>query len=470
MRSVCIIAGAVLGALAASAHGQGGIFDIGEKRATRAVVTFGEALPELGEHGSDMTRLVAGVAADLRGKDLAALRACVPANPFLGDTTGAERAAVVHLSAGPRDGTRRVEIVRTPDHAFVAVQFADAGGTPARAELTAGEIRALLMAWPQYRGGFEESACADPRASVFEVPRPYAVGWFFMDKPTMGDRFVGASTTNIDESMRDLAKETLYARLPRGYNPRTPAGLLIWINSGDTGEPPGLFAGTLDELGIICIGAAESGNARHVADRYQLAFDGLATATRRWHVDPRRVYVTGMSGGGRVSGRLQGCFADVFMGAVPITALDYCENVPNGVGQFWRAGYNRPSAPLFRILRQRPIAPITGRKDANYLPITHAVDLMRRDGLDVKVFGDPAMGHEMPTPEDFNAALTWVDRVWKQTRDDEVAAAEKAMEAYRTRFGDGAPRNEAARRMLIKVTEAGAWTDAAWGAVEMLKK
>lgn len=463
-------------AVAMTAHAQGGIFDIGDRPAARAVVTIGDGAVALDQHESDMTRLLRGVLADLRAKDLAALRACVPPNPFLGDPTGAERIGVVHLFPEARPGgsgaapepAKRVEIVRTPDQSFIAVELVESGAQPARAELSKEATRDLLMHWPQYRGGFGEDACADPRAEVFELPRPYVPGWFSMDKPTMGQRFVGRSTTDIDATDRNLTNEVLFARLPRGYDPRTPAGLLIWVNAGDDGRPPEVFSHALDELGIICVGASNSGNVRHVASRYQLAFDGLATASRRWHIDPARVYVTGISGGGRVSSILIGCFPDVFAGAVPIVGMSYCEKVPTGTGQFWRAGYNRPAAPLFRLLRQRPIAAVTGRKDFNYLEMTHAADLMRRDGLQVKIFGDPDMGHELPSPARFIEALQWADHVHRRAGEAQAAAATKALDACLQRFGDGAPANDAARRMVAKVTEAGPWTDAAWRAVELL--
>ncbi len=469
--------------LTGSAEGQGGIFDLGQKRATRAVVTFGEALPTLSEHESDMTRLLAGVVADLSGREVEALRACVPTNPYLGDSTGAERIAVVHLlgreeterpaPAGRLRGeettteeAKRVEIVRTPDHAFIAIELGPEGRTANRAELLRDPARSLIMSWPQYRGGFDESACEDPRGEVFEVPKPYTPGWYFMDRPTMGERFLGRGTTNIDGTDRDLAREALWARLPRSYDPKTPVGLLIWVDAGESGKPPDVFAPALEELGLICIGAANSGNMRHVSSRYQLVFDALATASRRWHIDPRRVYLSGISGGGRVSSILLGCFPDNFGGAVPIVGLSHYERVPTGVGGSWAAGYVRPAAPLYRLLKERPIAPMTGRKDFNYLEITHAADLMRRDNLQVKVFGDPDMGHELPVALRFTEAITWVDRPRRDSRDAEVAEAEEALETYERRFG--ARLDGAARRHLVKVTEAGPWTPAAWKAVEQL--
>src|SRR5204862_121462 len=54
-----------------------GILDIGQERATRAVITLGEAMPEVESRPgfeSEMTRFLKGVLADLSGKSLQELR------------------------------------------------------------------------------------------------------------------------------------------------------------------------------------------------------------------------------------------------------------------------------------------------------------------------------------------------------------------------------------------------------------
>lgn len=453
------------------ARGQGGVFDLGNRRAERAVVTVSEAPPPVETRDSTMLQLLSGVIASLRGQDLVRLRACVPQAPFLGDPTRGERVCVVHLY-GARDReapAKSVEILRTPGPTYVALERNTQSGQPQRAELDRDATAALLRAWALYRGGFDQGACTDPRAEVFEIPKPYEPGAFVMDKPTMGRRFMQRGTTNLGAADRDLASETLYARLPRGYDPRTPAGLLVWINAMPNGRPPEAFTRALDDLGILCVGAADSGNERRVENRYQLAFDAVATACRRWHIDPRRVYVTGISGGGRVSSQLLGCFPEVFTGAVPIVGLSHYESVPTGTGSAWPAGYARPDGPVFRLFTSRPMGVITGTKDFNQREIENATHLMRKDGLDVRVFQYDEMGHEMPTPERFADAMEWVDRVYQEARREESEAARAAMETYVQRFKGEPPKDAAARKLLVRVTEVGPWTEPAWRAVELLR-
>jgi hypothetical protein len=447
-----------------------GIFDVGSAKAERAVVTIDAELPELdgkaGSLESPMTRLLRGVLADVQGKGLQEFRTCVPPNPFLGDPSKGERVCVVHLSAAGK--TKKVEVVRTGDGNYVAMELEAAGPRPGRAELRRDQFAALLWEWPAYRGGFAEGSLKEPRGEVFALEKPYTAGRFVMDQKTLGDRFLNGSKTEVPATDRVLDQETLFCRLPREYDPRHPAGLVVWVDPTTDGHPPAPFAAALDEGNLICVGAAEAGNHRMVSTREQLAFDGMATVMRRYHVDPRRIYITGVSGGGRVSSMMTVCFPDVFAGAVPIVGLACYENVPQGTGMWFPREFAKPKVEFFRLFKTHRMGAMTGQKDFNQIEIQHAADIYRRDGAQVRVFDFPDMGHSLPTAERFKEALAWVDEPWRAKRAEEEGAAKKAMEAYRERFGAKKPEDESARRMLIKVTEAGAWTEEAWGAAGML--
>jgi len=466
MRALAAITGLVCSVAAAQ---QESILEVGRLRAERAIVTVGPDVPELAGQGgaleSDMTRALKGVLADLRGKPLEDLRGCFPANPMLGDPVGGERVCVIHLSAGPN--SKDLEVVRAKDGSFVAMELGATGPHPRRAELRRDRFALELASFSAYRAGFE-APLSEPRGEVFELNKPYVPGRFTMDQKTLGDRFLRGAKTSVPGQDRVLEEEKLLCRLPRGYDPRVPAGLLVWIDPGSSGRTPAPFCAALDELNIICVGAADAGNNRLVSNREQLAFDGVETVARRYHVDPRRVYVTGVSGGGRVSSMLLACFPDVFMGAVPIVGLATYERVPNGVGQFWPAAYLRPSSDLFNRFKFHRMAPITGSRDFNQIEIQHATDIMKRDGVNIRLFDYEHMGHELPTTERFTEALKWMDEPYRELRAHEEEAARKALDAYISRFGAKAPEDEPSRRLLLRATEVGPWTPPAWTAAELL--
>jgi hypothetical protein len=245
-----------VGVCAAGVYGQArGILDVGSERANRAVITMGEELPELTPEESDMTRLLRGVLADLRGKGLDELRACVPANPMLGDASSDERVCVIHLIGGR--GQKKVAVVQGAGGDFIAVEIG-VEGKPRRAELRREQFTALLGSWPLYRGGFHAADVKEPSHEVFELEKPYVPGRITMDQKTLGDRFLNGGKTNLQGADRNLADEKIWARLPKGYDPKSPAGLVVWVDPTASGKPPAPFNAALDAFGLICVGAAEA--------------------------------------------------------------------------------------------------------------------------------------------------------------------------------------------------------------------
>jgi hypothetical protein len=437
------------------------IWDLPAGRATRAVVTIGEGLPEFDPEEPPMAMALRGVLGDLRGKDLDRLRATLPSSPMIGDAADAERLCTVHLSGGRE--SKPVAIYRKGD-SFVAVELSD---DPRRAELRRDEIAEILAARFQYRGPFEAAAVPEPRERVFDLDKPYTPGWFTMDGKTLGARLLNGRTATLEGSPRVLEDERLHVRLPRGYDPSSPAGLLIWVNAGADGRPPDLFVPALDELGIVCIGAADCGNLRYAPTRLQLVFDMLATASRRFHIDPRRVYIAGFSGGARLASQVVSCWPDYFSGAVPMGGLSCYENVPTGMGKMWPAGFQRPGAERFRLLRSRRIAAMTGRNDFNALEIQQAAEIFSRDGVPMRLFEDEQAGHELPGAAAFRDALAWVDEPYRLIRKQEQDAAAAALEQYQAKAGESPP-GPAQRRLLYKLIQSGPWTAPSWRACEML--
>lgn len=443
------------------------IFEINKEKAQRAVVTVGETLPEFDAGAPLMALALKGVLADLKGPRLDALRATYPLSPVVGDAGNAERLCTIHLmaKAGAKAG-KRVAIYRDRNADFIAVELDST--SPERAQLKREAFAALYFEWPNYRRGFDKEELKDTVGTSVELPKPLLAGRVILDAKRVGERFLngGESKYPIDRVLDD---ERFSVRLPKDYSARSPAGLLVWISPMNTGDTPRCFVPALDGMNIICVGAFESGNSRMVTNRQQLALDGVASASRLYHVDPRRVYVTGMSGGGRVSSMMLACFPDVFTGAVPIVGLSCYQAVPSGTGKFWPAGYVKPKPEMFNLFKTRRMAAMTGRKDFNEVEMQQATSILKMDGVKIKLYDDTVMGHDMPPPEHFTEAISWVDELYQTMRGKEVQAATKAMEEYAAKHGDAAPKDEAGRKMLYKVMEAGPWTDAAWKAWGLLE-
>jgi hypothetical protein len=434
------------------------LFLIGEKKATSAtILRTPDPAPEPqpapeAQPAPDPSMLLylRGILSIATPKDLATLRSA---------------AAGTRLT-DPDDTARffaRIQITLGEDHADL-LMLRDAAGAyylkrsdwEKSVTLRADKVDSLVASWPAYRGTFET-----PDTKSFSPP--YTPSPYVLDRPLLGDRFRHGTPTKLDGTTRRLDQEAFVCRLPKGHNPRLASGLLVWVHAGPDAVIPPSFTRALDELGIACIAAGNTGNDRPAADRYQLTLDAVATASERILIDPRRIYATGISGGGKISSMTWACFPDLFAGALPIVGLSTYENIPNGLGQYWHGDFGRPAESLFKLARAGRLAAITGDKDFNHDAIVEGMKLYARDHFTTRVFDITGLAHELPKPDLFAQALSWLDEPYRAVRTEETAAAKNSVDKA------AAATDEADRRRLwTQAVAAAPWSEPAWEACEKL--
>jgi predicted esterase len=467
----------------AQAQRQRPLFELDGDRVIRAIVTTGVDLPELPEPppGRELPEMVleaSGVLEIIDGRRVSELRALAPRNAKpIGRPPDARSVCFIHLIGSST--TKTIEVVTTNDGLVVGEQVGTGLDRPPRAALNRIRWVRLSDSWSRYRGGFD--AGEDQLATSFVMPTPYVQGAFTMDFKTVEERFfAGKRLRQMSSLDRVLNEDPINVRLPRGYDPSQPAGLLVWISPTPNGTIPSQFSPSLDELGLIAVGADNSGNGRNVNSRYQLVFDGIATASERYHVDPERIYVTGMSGGGRVSSMIGACFPDVFAGTIPIVGMNSYDITARGDGKRWARGFYRPPSKLFHLLRTRRTAPISGSRDFNYAEMQAASRVLKRDRVPIRFFDYEDMAHEMPRPQRFMEAMQWVDEPYREEQSERIAKAQQLLDEYNERFGPGVvardgeiPANDAASPeaagLLLDVIETAPWSPAAWSALELFR-
>ncbi len=381
-----------------------------------------------------------------------------------------ESARVCGLRLSGGGETRALEVVRLRDGTLGISDFASAESARQRTlwRLKPGRFEAIAGGALSAFSAFEEPTSIEARRIV-ELDRPYRAGQFTLDAPTIRTRLARSSSA-YQATRRDLDDESISARLPRGYDAKGQYGLLVWVDAADAPLHAGVFDDALDRAGLIMVGAARSGNNRPVVDRLQLALDAVETARAHFHVDDERIYASGLSGGGKMATLLWGCFPEVFTGAVPIVGLLSYRAEPAGPGKTYPPEFPRPPAPAMTILRGHRLAPITGDKDFNAMPVRVMSAGMKNDGLTVQVFDDPAMGHEFPPPVLFAKALDWIDQPRRETCEREWAAGATLWREYESQFGaNSQPTSPGAREALIKITRDAPWTEQAWQAVDLLR-
>jgi len=210
----------------------------------------------------------------------------------------------------------------------------------------------------------------------------------------------------------DLAREKFRVLIPVAYSTNELWGLFVWVSPGDSPSIPADWKPVLAKRRLLSIGAYNSGNSRNTADRIRLALDAAYNVQQRFHIDPRRVYVSGFSGGGRIASILGVAYADVFSGAIPVCGVDFFASVPAGDGKYFPASYSSPESKILTVARKNSrFVLITGENDMNRTN-TRAIHEygFKRYGLSrVHYLEVPQMGHAVPSATALETAIDFLD-------------------------------------------------------------
>ena len=421
---------------------------------------------------SEMIAQLAGLVGTIKPRSFSGLRRGISSRPVEQSIMDALSESTIlgylHLQ---RDSTLRIYEVHQGDAKFMILRSV-ADPTQAWSLQTKALDRLGIKLLPpsdDLAQGTSHEYEADAYKAIggveFIMPQPY------IESPTvLNPKIIRARIKAQYPKLTRKPSEELYrVRLPKGYDPDTPAGILIWISPMPDGRIPAIFEPALDNLGLIAIGIDNNGNQRPITDRLQNHLDSIETIAQHYRIDRSRIYLTGMSGGGRCSGILQIAFPELFAGAVPIVGLDTYHNAPTGdPGKFWPARQGRPAAKWMGLLKTRRIAAITGTADFNNPEMVIRKGLLKNDGIDMRLDIIPGMGHTMPTAAQFTSALTWVDEPRSQEAKDALKEAQALMESYQNKYGNTPPTNPVARKMLIEVLTLSPWSKPAWAAAKLL--
>lgn len=233
-----------------------------------------------------------------------------------------------------------------------------------------------------------------------------------------------------------VSEESFEVYVPADYTGEKPYGLLVFVNPHPSGRPPGQYLEVLDKHRLICVGANKSGNDRFVRQRMSLALDAATNMKSRYNIDPERVYVSGISGGGRISSMLGVGFPDLFKGGIYVIGCNFYKTLQStehkvpGTDKlgFYTRSYDPPPAEFFRAAREKSRhVLITGDWDENREQTWLYYQGFMRDKFEhVTYYQVPGMGHTAPPADWFDEALAFLDK-----REDapasKVVAAPKAV-------------------------------------------
>ena len=98
-----------------------------------------------------------------------------------------------------------------------------------------------------------------------------------------------------------------------------------------------------------------------------LALDAVHNIKRTYNIDPNRIYVSGISGGGRVASMLAMHYPDVFSDGIFVVGAEYWEaiEVTGKPGQLWKP-MSRPQSKYLAMAKERGrYVLLTGDNDSN---------------------------------------------------------------------------------------------------------
>jgi hypothetical protein len=172
-------------------------------------------------------------------------------------------------------------------------------------------------------------------------------------------------------------------------------GVVVFVSPTDSGKPPEGWLELLQQRQLSWVAADGFGNRRPSAQRVLVAVMGLSLAQRAGALDRKRVYIGGMSGGGRIASMTAPRFPHLFSGGLYIVGANFW--MPDDAKLKQRAAANRY---VF----------ITGNEDFNHLDMKGVYSRYRKKGLAGSLLMDiPGYGHQYPNVEQLGEAIAFLD-------------------------------------------------------------
>ncbi|MBX2850585.1 MAG: prolyl oligopeptidase family serine peptidase [Phycisphaeraceae bacterium] len=230
----------------------------------------------------------------------------------------------------------------------------------------------------------------------------------------------------------DITDHAFQLVVPKGYDGSKAYGLLVFIHPNNAINTDRFYGKALRDVlakhELIWVSYNNAGNDVMPNIRLGLALDAVHNVVKSYNIDEEHVYVSGLSGGGRMTCMAGVYYPQVFTGAVPIVGTLYFRDVklpedpalralikpepPEGIAA-WPRGLLKPSnKTLARMKKHQRWVLLAGETDYNMPQMrAHFEQGFERDGfkhahyLEVK-----GMGHNYPDAKWYDRALTLLEK------------------------------------------------------------
>lgn len=211
--------------------------------------------------------------------------------------------------------------------------------------------------------------------------------------------------------------------VPASYDGSVPYGLLIWVSASDSGQIHRPWIPIYDKHRMIVIAGNKSGNDQDIKWRHAMAVTAALEMQQTYQIEPRRIYVSGNSGGGRLSSQAAHLHPEVFTGGgYYVTAANQCLHPL--LRQF-----NPPPAPVMQtVMNERRHAFIYGDKDNVSNPKDSHEQYAKAPYAAFTAIVVPGMGHTLPAPDWYEKGILALDATVRAAAPSLFDAAQKMEE------------------------------------------
>jgi len=207
---------------------------------------------------------------------------------------------------------------------------------------------------------------------------------------TTAELFGAEQATKLARTLPVDKAVNFHLRLPDGAD--APSGVVVFIKPTDSGTFPENWSRVFDARNLVWISPDGFGNEKLTRERMLAAIMAAELVGKAAKVNADRIYIAGMSGGGRVASQTITHSPRLFTGAIYIVGAD------------------PPDEAVPPLALERRFVFITGRDDFNRREMRRVFSRYGKAGAaHVKLMDLPHLGHEYPSAEDLDAAIGFLD-------------------------------------------------------------
>ena len=215
----------------------------------------------------------------------------------------------------------------------------------------------------------------------------------FQETVTKGSPDVFAQTPSVGAPAPYNATDTTYfIHVPDDYSADRSYALVLALSPGNDGKD--MFTPwekAAEKYGLIFACPNNAGNTVRTDTRGQMALDTLSDVRRKFSVDAEQIYVTGFSGGGRMSTGMVLAFPGLFAGLIPMGGIIF----------------NNDFDAMARLNVKRGVYIFVGETDFNRSESERAKQIAEKAGTPVALMIAPGVEHVKASADQVLEIYEW---------------------------------------------------------------